>query len=37
VLLITGKGEELWIKDMNRHVAYEGDTNVVARLFKGGK
>lgn len=37
VLLITGKGEELWIKDMNRHVEYEGDTNVVARLFKGGK
>jgi UDP-N-acetylmuramoyl-L-alanyl-D-glutamate--2,6-diaminopimelate ligase len=34
VLLITGKGEERWIKDMNKHVAYEGDNNIIARLFK---
>lgn len=33
VLLIIGKGEEKWIKDRNKHVPYEGDDAVVARLF----
>ncbi|MDN6425427.1 MAG: UDP-N-acetylmuramoyl-L-alanyl-D-glutamate--2,6-diaminopimelate ligase, partial [Bifidobacterium crudilactis] len=34
VLLVTGKGEERWIKDLNRHVPFEGDSNIVARLFR---
>ena len=33
VLLIIGKGDERWIKDLNRHVPYEGDDRVIARLF----
>ncbi|RSX57263.1 UDP-N-acetylmuramoyl-L-alanyl-D-glutamate--2,6-diaminopimelate ligase [Bifidobacterium samirii] len=33
VLLVIGKGDERWIKDLNRHVPYEGDDHVVARLF----
>ncbi|MEE1296478.1 MAG: UDP-N-acetylmuramoyl-L-alanyl-D-glutamate--2,6-diaminopimelate ligase [Bifidobacterium sp.] len=34
VVLVIGKGEERWIKDRNKHVPYEGDDAVVARLFK---
>jgi UDP-N-acetylmuramoyl-L-alanyl-D-glutamate--2,6-diaminopimelate ligase len=34
ILLITGKGEERWIKEMNHHVPFEGDNNIVARMFK---
>ncbi|TPF97722.1 UDP-N-acetylmuramoylalanyl-D-glutamate--2,6-diaminopimelate ligase [Bifidobacterium sp. UTCIF-39] len=33
VLLLIGKGDERWIKDHNRHVAYEGDDRLIARLF----
>ncbi|MBW3081640.1 UDP-N-acetylmuramoyl-L-alanyl-D-glutamate--2,6-diaminopimelate ligase [Bifidobacterium saguinibicoloris] len=33
VTLIIGKGHERWIKDLNRHVPYEGDDHVVQRLL----
>jgi len=33
VILIIGKGHERWIKDLNSHVAYEGDDCVVERLL----
>ncbi|MBT1172223.1 UDP-N-acetylmuramoyl-L-alanyl-D-glutamate--2,6-diaminopimelate ligase [Bifidobacterium sp. MA2] len=33
VVLIIGKGHERWIKDLNRHVPYEGDDHVVERLL----
>lgn len=33
VLLVIGKGEERWIKLHNRHMPYEGDTNIITRLF----
>ena len=37
ILLVIGKGEERWIKLHNRHMPYEGDTNIIARLFKQSK
>ncbi|MBW3091955.1 UDP-N-acetylmuramoyl-L-alanyl-D-glutamate--2,6-diaminopimelate ligase [Bifidobacterium sp. 82T10] len=33
VILVIGKGEERWIKVLNKHVPYEGDDRVVARMF----
>ncbi|TPF87382.1 UDP-N-acetylmuramoylalanyl-D-glutamate--2,6-diaminopimelate ligase [Bifidobacterium sp. UTCIF-37] len=33
VVLVIGKGHERWIKDLNKHVPYEGDDQVVARLL----
>ena len=33
VLLVIGKGDERWIKDHGRHVPFEGDDRVIARLF----
>ncbi|MBW3083203.1 UDP-N-acetylmuramoyl-L-alanyl-D-glutamate--2,6-diaminopimelate ligase [Bifidobacterium phasiani] len=33
VVLVIGKGDERWIKDLNRHVPYEGDDCVVKRLL----
>ena len=33
VVLVIGKGDERWIKEHNRHVPYEGDDRVVARLL----
>ncbi|WP_428859215.1 UDP-N-acetylmuramoyl-L-alanyl-D-glutamate--2,6-diaminopimelate ligase [Bifidobacterium dentium] len=33
VILIIGKGHERWIKDLDSHVAYEGDDCVVERLL----
>ncbi|WP_298048512.1 UDP-N-acetylmuramoyl-L-alanyl-D-glutamate--2,6-diaminopimelate ligase [uncultured Bifidobacterium sp.] len=37
VVLLIGKGDERWIKDMNRHVAYEGDDRVAERLLHASK
>ncbi len=34
VVLVIGKGHERWIKDLNRHVPYEGDDCVVERLLQ---
>lgn len=34
VVLIIGKGHERWIKDLNKHVPYEGDDCVVERLLR---
>ena len=33
MVLVIGKGHERWIKDRNRHMPYEGDDKVVARLL----
>ena len=33
VLLVVGKGEEEWIKVNGRHAPYEGDPNVLRRMF----
>ena len=33
VVLVIGKGHERWIKDLNKHVPYEGDDHVVQRLL----
>ena len=33
IILVTGKGEERWFKNKGRHVPYEGDDHVVARLL----
>lgn len=33
VLLIIGKGDEQWIKVLNKHVPYEGDEQIIRRLF----
>ncbi|MEK0306821.1 UDP-N-acetylmuramoyl-L-alanyl-D-glutamate--2,6-diaminopimelate ligase [Bifidobacterium favimelis] len=33
VVLVIGKGEERWIKSQGRHLPYEGDDRVVARLL----
>lgn len=33
VLLVVGKGEEEWIKVDGRHAPYEGDPNVLRRMF----
>ena len=33
VLLVVGKGEEEWIKVDGRHAPYEGDPNVLTRMF----
>ncbi|RSX55715.1 UDP-N-acetylmuramoylalanyl-D-glutamate--2, 6-diaminopimelate ligase [Bifidobacterium dolichotidis] len=34
VILALGKGEERWIKVQGRHVEYEGDAQLVTRLFQ---
>lgn len=34
VILAIGKGNERWIKHLNRHVAYEGDDKVLSRLLE---
>lgn len=33
VVLVIGKGNERWIKVLNKHVPYEGDDRIVARVF----
>ncbi|MDF7664135.1 UDP-N-acetylmuramoyl-L-alanyl-D-glutamate--2,6-diaminopimelate ligase [Bifidobacterium sp. ESL0763] len=33
VILVVGKGEEQWLKVDGGHAPYEGDTNVVTRMF----
>lgn len=33
VILAIGKGDERWIKQLRRHVPYEGDSYVIKRLF----
>lgn len=33
VVLIIGKGNEQWIKQLGRHIPYEGDDRIVKRLF----
>ncbi|MDO4913798.1 MAG: UDP-N-acetylmuramoyl-L-alanyl-D-glutamate--2,6-diaminopimelate ligase, partial [Bifidobacteriaceae bacterium] len=33
IVLIIGKGEERWIKEHGKHVPYEGDDQVVQRIF----
>ncbi|AKV55374.1 UDP-N-acetylmuramoylalanyl-D-glutamate--2,6- diaminopimelate ligase [Bifidobacterium actinocoloniiforme DSM 22766] len=35
-ILVIGKGEERWIKRQGKHVPYEGDDHVLARLLKSG-
>lgn len=34
IILIIGKGDEKWIKRLNKHVQYEGDSFIVKRLFE---
>ena len=33
VILLIGKGDERWIKHENKHVPYEGDSEIIKRLF----
>lgn len=33
ILLLIGKGDEQWIKDRNIHTPYEGDSQIIRRLF----
>lgn len=33
VVLVIGKGDERWVKALNKHVPYEGDDRVIARVF----
>lgn len=33
IVLAIGKGDERWIKEHNKHVPYEGDSTIIARLF----
>ncbi|MFU0468670.1 UDP-N-acetylmuramoyl-L-alanyl-D-glutamate--2,6-diaminopimelate ligase [Gardnerella vaginalis] len=34
IILIIGKGDEKWIKRLNKHVPYEGDSFIVKRVFE---
>lgn len=34
IILIIGKGDEKWIKRLNKHVQYEGDSFIVKRVFE---
>lgn len=33
IVVVIGKGREKWIKVLNKHVPYEGDTYLIERLF----
>lgn len=33
IILLIGKGDERWIKHENKHVPYEGDSEIIKRLF----
>ncbi|MDO5684495.1 MAG: UDP-N-acetylmuramoyl-L-alanyl-D-glutamate--2,6-diaminopimelate ligase, partial [Bifidobacterium sp.] len=33
VILAIGKGNERWIKRLNRHTPYEGDNAILARML----
>ncbi|MFR0558101.1 UDP-N-acetylmuramoyl-L-alanyl-D-glutamate--2,6-diaminopimelate ligase, partial [Pseudoscardovia radai] len=33
IILAIGKGREKWIKHCNKHVEYEGDIDVIRRMF----